>query len=183
MNTNKKWLVLSRNNIDNFIYKFSLFDGNETEVSKHLEEMKKEDILNSNQEVEFDEPNVYYPRPDLNKILCTYVEFIDNYIDYYAVPITSKFNWIITVYVGNINEYDFYFISTNYIEEIIDKMKKILSDKYQKYNNEKVPNPIINQKENNISIEMFIPHFGSIDIIAFPSIFIEKNQTFVFNND
>lgn len=162
----KEWLIMSRLNNRNFLYKFSRFTGTKEEASEHLLAIRKKDMekyvvygpfdYEEHTDMEEDRISTYFYMDS------THVPLLSSlYIDYYAVPITPETKWMIISYTGGINDYRF-----SNVEE--ESAKKAMYRMWEEICGTQEALDIPAKAYGYLYAETAIENVGSVDIIALP---------------
>lgn len=189
VNKDIDWLILSRLDRMNFRYSFSRFTGSEKDASARLIAMRDKDI----QECGEDEESLVYEENDAfdaeestsweGDWISTYLEMTYDYIDYYAVPIPPDSEWVIAVYVGGINRYEFYFMPKSRVQKVRRTVKETWESLYRDIRRDaEVPAADVVQHDGYMAIETAIDDIGSADIIAFKLSLTDREGGFVIDN-
>ena len=184
----REWMIMSRLNNENFMYKFSRFTGTKAEASEHLLAIRKKDMEKYAVYGSFD-----YEEPTVleDDRISTY--FYMNspyvpplsllYIDYYAVPITPETKWMIVSYTGGNTDYRFSRVTEHAEDKAKEEMNRMWKD---------ICRPCIGTQETSdirpkaygyLYAEASLKDVGSVDIIALPVVDLRSDESLVIGSE
>lgn len=184
----REWMIMSRLNNENFMYKFSRFTGTKAEASEHLLAIRKKDMEKYTVYGPFD----YEECTDLKDDRISTYFYMNSlymppltlpYIDYYAVPITPETKWILVSYTGGITDYRFSRVTEHAEDKAKEEMNRMWKDICESCIGTQETSDIRPKAYEYLYAEARLKDMGSVDIIALPVAFLRSDESLVIGSE